>query len=264
MTKSEYLNAYHRRLAKLEKKYAPRVYKALMAQVKRFTDGLRQGRTDVELINPEVANVLRQMHIEGGVSEGRLQLKNLKADAGLKRLGTNQEWIDEIISLLSVHNSRFVISITETTREYITKELSEGIAEGLSLNEIAARIDKEVEQRYRNRSFAIARTELVRGTNLGTQLASEKYEYQTTKVWISANDHRVRGLEGDKFSHKVLDGKVVDSDEDFNNGEFIGQPGDPKASPANTINCRCTIALRAKRDINGNIIPKPSRLFRTI
>lgn len=269
MTRSEYWNAYAKRLTNLEKKYSPKVFKALMAQVKRFTDGLRQGRTDVELINPEITQVLRQMHVEAGTNEGRLQLRLLRQGGTVKRLGNNEEWVNEIINRLSIHNAKFVISITETTREYLTKKLAEGIREGESLNEIAAKIDKEIEQIYRNRSFAIARTELNRASNLGTSLAADKYEYQTEKVWITAKDHRVRGINPRSWKvrgwdHVMLDGQRVDSDSDFNNGENISQPGDPEASAGNTIGCRCTIALVGKRDREGNLIPKPSRLFTTI
>jgi hypothetical protein len=264
MTKNEYWKAYAKRLGKLEKKYAPKVYRSLIKQVRRFTDALREGRTNVELVNPEIADVLRKMHIEGALTEGKYQYRLLRSDTGLKRLGTNEEWVNEVISRLQYHNARFVVSITETTREYLLKKLEEGVSEGLSLNEIAEQIDREVTQIYRNRSFAIARTELNRATNLGKIITADKYDFETEKVWITARDHRVRGLEGDKFSHMSLNGKVVDPNEPFFNGEEIMQPGDPEASPANTINCRCTIALRAKRDAQGNLIAKPSRLYRTI
>lgn len=262
MTRSEYWRAYAKRLTKLERKYAPKVFRALMDQVRRFTDGLREGRTDQELVNQQIGAVLRQMHIEGATSEGRMQLRMLRDGAGMKRLGTNEEWASEVISKLQEHNARLVIGITETTREYLLKKLQEGIEQGLSFNEIADSLEQEIEQIYRNRSFAIARTELNRATNLGNAMAAEKYEYETEKVWITAKDHRVRGaIPGDRYNHAALDGQRVDSNEPFNNGEEIMQPGDPGASPGNTINCRCTIALIGKRDNNGKLIRKPSRLL---
>lgn len=257
---------FAKRLTALEKKYAPRVYRALIGQVRGFTAALRTGvQPDAVLVNQDIGKVLRQMHIEGGVSEGRLQLRALRAQQ-TKRMGTNEEWMRQILDILSYHNARFVLSISQTTREYLLAQLQKGVEEGMSLNEIANRIDRELDQTYRNRSFAIARTELVRGMNTGTQLAAEKYEYEVEKTWITAGDHRVRGSYQDNnpYDHTVLAGKKVDSDEPFNNGEDIRYPGDPEASPGNTINCRCTIALKGKRDKNGKLIPKPSRLFSTI
>lgn len=205
------------------------------------------------------------MHIKGAISEGRIQQRALRAQY-VKRLGVNEEWTAQIIEYLRYHNARFVVSITETTTEYLIRQLEQGLADGLSLNEIAAKLDLEVPQIYLNRSFAIARTELNRATNLGTQLAAKDYEYETEKTWITAKDHRVRGREG-SYSHIALDGKKIDTFDKFgnpnpfNNGEPITQPGDPNASPGNTINCRCTIALTGKRDANGRLIRKPSRLF---
>lgn len=252
---------FARRLGKMERRFAPKVYKALKSMSDAFTDNLRNGNPTMAIgLNEQVGEVLRQMHIAAGLSEGRRTLSALKSE---KRLGpSNEEWIAEIIDRLSFHNARFVNSISETTREWLLQQLQDGIAEGLSLNEIADRIDTMVVQTYRNRSFAIARTELVRASNMGTQMASEKYEYETQKVWMTASDHRVRGNFGrNKFNHVILDGVKVDSEATFNNGEDIRFPGDPEASPGNTINCRCTIAIIAKRDSEGNLIIKKPRLF---
>lgn len=266
MTRNEYWQDYAKRLSALEKKYAPRVYRALMRQVRDFVFNLRSGMTGrPEIWNEGIAEVLRAMHIESGTKEGRYQLRRLKAEE--KRFGINEEWTREIIELLRTHNARFVVSITETTRELLEKYLEEGLAEGLSLNEIAAKIERVIPPIYTNRSFAIARTELNRGSNMGTMLAAKTYRYETEKVWITAKDHRVRGTNPEnKFSHVELDGIKIDSFDSagnplpFNNGEPITQPGDPNASPGNTINCRCTIALVGKRDANGRLIRKTSLL----
>lgn len=258
--------AYQRRLRNWENKYAPRIYRALIGQAKAFTQGLREGRQELTIINEKIAGILRLIHVQVATSEGRLRLRELR-QTEVKRysLGTNEEWVREVIDRLYFHQASFVAAITETTREYLLEQVAKGLEEGLSLNEIAELLDRQVEQIYKNRSFAIARTEVVRAANFGTQLASEKYEYVVEKTWITAKDHRVRGRKPkDKFDHWILNGNKVDSDSAFNNGEIIRFPGDPEASPGNTINCRCTISLTGKRDINGRLIPKPSRLFSTI
>lgn len=250
----------------MEKKYAPRVYRALKSMSDAFTEELRKGNTSMTIgLNEKIGEVLRQMHIEGAMTEGKLRLRELRKSEQ-KRLGpTNEEWIQEVIDRLSFHSLRFINSISETTREWLLKQLEEGVREGLSLNEIAAKIDARVKQTYANRSFAIARTELVRSTNMGTQIASEKYEYEVDKVWMTAGDHRVRGSFGkSKFNHVILNNTKVGSEEAFNNGEELRFPGDPEASPANTINCRCTVALVAKRDSDGNLILKKPRLYAVV
>ncbi|RDJ93569.1 hypothetical protein B4Q13_21035, partial [Lacticaseibacillus rhamnosus] len=80
------------------------------------------------------------------------------------------------------------------------------------------------------------------------------------KEWISAHDRRVRGVDPkDHASHIGLDGIRINAGdlfEDPRNGDLLDHPGDPKASAASTINCRCSVAYTAKRDDNGNLIPK--------
>jgi hypothetical protein len=57
----------------------------------------------------------------------------------------------------------------------------------------------------------------------------------------------------------ALDGHRIDIEDVFidpRNGDQLRFPGDPLASAASTINCRCSLALLAKRDANGRLIPK--------
>lgn len=265
MTRREYWKAYASRMDALEKKYSRRVNTALMRQVNSFTAMLRAGVTATgQTYDQGIAQVLRAMHVEAGTREARHQLKMLRSTGGdgqVKQLGVNEEWAALIMEILSVHNARFVVSISSTTRDMLTAFLSDGLEKGMTLQEIAEKIDREVPQIYAWRSFAIARTELNRAANIGVSLAAESYNYQTEKTWITAGDHRVRGRTGeDLFNHWQLDGKKINNFETFNNGENIAQPGDPAASAGNTINCRCTIALTGKRDANGRLIRKPSRL----
>jgi uncharacterized protein with gpF-like domain len=56
-----------------------------------------------------------------------------------------------------------------------------------------------------------------------------------------------------------MHGQRVDFDSPFidpRNNEPLTQPGDPSAHPGDTVNCRCTMRLIAKRDERGRLIPK--------
>lgn len=110
------------------------------------------------------------------------------------------------------------------------------------------------------------RTEVNSATNVAAVAAAEKFEYKTMKEWISGHDNRVRGRNPeDHANHWGLDGVVVDYNQPFvdpRNGVRLMQPGDPNAQgmgrdkAATVINCRCTVALVAKRDANDRLIPK--------
>ena len=86
----------------------------------------------------------------------------------------------------------------------------------------------------------IARTESTKAINLATNQS-----YQTAanegisirKEWLSSRDDKVRE------THRELDGQVVGVQEDFvvpSTGEKGPAPA-AFASPAESINCRCTI-----------------------
>lgn len=60
------------------------------------------------------------------------------------------------------------------------------------------------------------------------------------KVWRSHDDGRTRG------DHRELDGMAVSIQRPFvtEDGDMIMYPGDPGASPRQTINCRCELEIR--------------------
>jgi hypothetical protein len=128
-------------------------------------------------------------------------------------------------------------------------------------------VDKTVkflrEESVSERSFTkfqaarIVRTEVNRASNAGVMAAGDTYEYQMTKEWISVHDNRVR--DNEYASHRQLDTIKIDFEDVFTdpvNGDRLIAPGDPKASAASTINCRCQLALAPKRDARGRLIPK--------
>ena len=77
---------------------------------------------------------------------------------------------------------------------------------------------------------------------------ARKSPYKKEKIWIATHDKRTRD------SHWSLDNQVRELEKPFHNYEDIMQPGDPDASPANTINCRCAVAFQFLRDANGKLI----------
>lgn len=118
----------------------------------------------------------------------------------------------------------------------------------------AARIDAAVE-RYRQRYTAhratrIARTEMARARSQGLQLAWQqavrlgKVEAGSVRrFWAYVDDDRVR------HSHRMIPSmnpRGVGLDETFRSplGPIM-YPGDPEAEPANMINCRCRLEIRA-------------------
>ena len=120
-------------------------------------------------------------------------------------------------------------------------EVLQGILQGEPMDKIAGRLSKVTEM---NATAAIrnARTMVTGAENKGRQDSYKRAEKDgiiMKREWLATNDSRTRHW------HAELDGVEVDIDEPWEN-EFgkIMFPGDPSADPANTYNCRCSMAAK--------------------
>jgi len=129
--------------------------------------------------------------------------------------------------------------IAQTTAKNVQGIIEQGLLAGESVDEIADAIGNAAGFGV-GRSRAIARTESTKAINLATDQS-----YQTAanegisirKEWLSSRDDKVRE------THQELDGQIVGINEDFiipSTGEKGAAPA-AFPSPAESINCRCTI-----------------------
>ena len=136
-------------------------------------------------------------------------------------------------------------------------EVLQGILQGDPMDKIASRLSKVTGM---NETAAIrnARTMVTGAENKGRQDSYKRAEEDgivMKREWIATNDSRTRHW------HAELDGVEVDIDEPWVNefGEIMF-PGDPSADPANTYNCRCSMAakvigfnkIKVDKDISEN------------
>lgn len=121
----------------------------------------------------------------------------------------------------------------------VNSQILQGILQGESAKQMAERL-MNVTTMSKESAMRNARTAVTSAQNKGRVDAMEKADEDGVimkKEWIATNDARVRD------AHAELNRVQVDVDKPFENS--IGQimyPGDPNADPANTYNCRCTIA----------------------
>ena len=117
----------------------------------------------------------------------------------------------------------------------INSALTQGILQGESVDKIAKRL-QSVTDMNRNSAVRNARTMCTGSENAGRMDSYERAKdmgIQMKKQWIATLDERTRD------SHAELDGKIVDTDEEFDNG--LMYPADPDGEPAEVYNCRCTM-----------------------
>lgn len=261
MTRAQRIRQNERVRNRYEKAFYKPVKKALKSQISSFTDDLKQygpqmalSLMNSNLWNEELTAVINELYVTAGLAKANLTLRALRRLPKVQKkrttLGFNAEWTAQILEYFSKHLfDKVVLPITETTREYIEKIVSKGVEEGWSIERMVQEIEREdyLDGRVRR----IVRTETNRAINYGNELAADKFEYKTQKRWVAVHDSRTR------HAHLAADGQTVDQSGVYTvAGEQMEFPGDPSASAANTISCRCFSEIIAQRDNKGRLIPK--------
>lgn len=129
------------------------------------------------------------------------------------------------------------------------KTVARAIAKGepLSSEQITRMVSAYRNRALKLRAEGLARTEAMSALNQSQYEATEQAidagqikEQYVTKQWKSAFDKRVR------HSHAVLHNQTVPFRRTFvaESGERLRFPGDPNASAAERINCRCSMHIR--------------------
>ena len=122
----------------------------------------------------------------------------------------------------------------------VRQEISRGIAQSLSYQEIARNIKNTTKVDY-NKSLRIAKTEGHRiqcESAYNVQVRAKEKGADIVKQWDSTLDSRTRE------SHQKLDGEIVDVNKKFSNGLLY--PGDSNGVASEVVNCRCALLQRAK------------------
>lgn len=127
----------------------------------------------------------------------------------------------------------------EWGKKQIRAAIQSGILRGESIGEIANDLRRRIPDMSRKSALRTARTAITSAQNGGrmdSYKAASDMGIKVRKRWVATKDSRTRD------AHQKLDGKTADWDEPFISklGE-IWYPGDPRAKPANSYNCRCAL-----------------------
>jgi hypothetical protein len=137
--------------------------------------------------------------------------------------------------------------IAATDLDDVRGAIADGVGQGQGTAEIARSI-RQVSRLTPFRAATVARTETHAAATFGSietvRDAERDLGVRMLKSWLPTLDDRTRPDHRAMTNHPP-----IPLDEKFTVGEeLMDRPGDPAASPANLINCRCALAYREATD----------------
>ncbi len=251
--------------------FTPKVALAIKTQISSFIKDLKEGgvehakrRINDQLVNARASEVIREIYLVVGSYFARQTLKEINGLVSeQKGFSINPDWVAELINYFRTDLlTKAVFPVSETTRRQILDVLTKAQTEGWGVDRIVQELNSDELLIWRARM--IVRTETTRAMFYGQKIGEKESKWESTKMWIAADDHRTR------HSHNKVDNDVIDAGGKFQVPVYkrLGKvdiqigfdqmegPGDPRATAGNVINCRCTVARRLKKDENGRLIRK--------
>jgi hypothetical protein len=259
-------NRKWKRVNKLRQRYIPlfekRLKRIFAQQGRTIIDALKNYRPEdviamvSTLISEDpIQKFFKSLYENVGVAFAKSSHRDLKSDAGI--ISTKQDedelestWMNEMHRYASQDAGKRIVSITGSSKtiakNILSEEFARGIEEGLSIEEMTAKITTEFRMQWGKfamfRTRRIVETEILSASNLGAMEGARSVDIPMFKVWMAGGENIRDYDNGSPFSHVAADGEEVEMDEDFiKSGEPMDCPGDPKGSPGNVINCKCVV-----------------------
>ena len=254
MDKLEYYLQFKRFQQSREKHFGPSINRALQLQYLQFITALKSGKSNpvMAVTAVGITDALKPLYMDS-IKYGAKVRANINSQKGMA-IGFN----DRMVQLMKDYFSMDILNVSEgiaqTTRDLIQQVFTDAIENGLSINEIVAKLQYTELSRIRARM--IARTETVTAANQAGRFAAKDMGLQMNKEWLATMDNRTR------HDHLAVNGQVVGADDYFTLAGSITmlQPGARKQEtglpvPAKEIiNCRCTTLYLPLRDSLGRLV----------
>lgn len=252
---------------KFVKKMVPRIHeKLLQVDQKRAVKVLKSFTSLTEKNMPVIIEKLEKS-IDAGLSEWEIELNGILL-AVVKDFATREylrlrkeakhvqgkletkaddtldaETEEVLMKLIRVYVARHVAEqikfISRTSKDALKGIVEDGMEEGLSLGQIAKRIQQLDSTTFsKNRAYTIARTEVLSAASYANHMSAkqiaEDVNVKMEKTWLTAIDGRERD------THRAAHRQTVAMDKYYDiGGEKAMYPGDTRLSAANRIRCRC-------------------------
>lgn len=229
---------------RFERKFIPKVLKALGEQYARAIAGLEAGisNSDTLVTAEPIQRVFNDLYSETGVYFCKLTYRQVDKLISKDRANDlTENWLSAMREYISTTGAEQITKITNTTKKLIKRAIDAGTSQGWGTARIAQEIRANWKGISRSRALTISRTETLSASNYGSLAGAEYIQnnipcVEVEKQWLATPDTRTRD------SHKKANGQRRKLNEPFNiNGKEMQHPGDPKGGASEIIKCRCAM-----------------------
>ena len=148
------------------------------------------------------------------------------------------EFVDEnVVSELMNEQDDYIENLSQAINDEVQETLRKGYSKGLSGNELADKLEKNVKNVSRNRAKRIARSELTKASSRATEKTMDKAGVKKF-MWLSARDSTV--CKPGNFSEN-FNGKEFTSCREYDGTTWDKDMAHPKPVEHSHPNCRCTL-----------------------
>lgn len=246
--KAQYWKTFDRQRQAFNTFAENRINAAFDEQFKRLEEAIALATTpeaieDGFTVDPEIfKQALIDIYQTVGVNFAREQYVSLKTHHNTMEHKQDEipemSWGEALQAYIEELGGEKVVGISRETLRIVKRSIGLSIAEGDGVDKAARRLRADWTTLNRSRAKRIARTEIIGASNRGAVEGAAATGLNLVKEWITTRDSSARD------AHIDADGQQVGLHEEFDvNGEFLSQPGDPKGSPDNVINCRCSVGF---------------------
>lgn len=239
----EYWKAFDRRRESFESKYTRRISKAIREQLSIYKDATSFNDLRKSIPPEPLKKAFEELYVEVGDTFARATFSGFKKDSFIPAR-KQANWIErmQIVARSGVMTDR-IVGIDQVTSLQISRIIEDGLADGLSVEEMKRQIIGTTRLQPLNgtlnqRARRIARTEIVTASNKGSLEGAKSTGLNFGKQWVTTIDGRERS------AHRGMNGVTVPNGENFEvNGDSMEYPGDPSGTAKNVINCRCAMVF---------------------
>ena len=185
-------------------------------------------------------------------SAGDREIARMNADSGLDFEIDGDGWVQLAQSWIESRGGVLVSKITETQIEILRGVLSDGIASGKGIDVLAAELRDKMGGLRPYRARRIARTEVLRASNVGQfeggRALADATGTEWQRVWNSFADARSRPHHAAMLAHPP-----VDKDDPFtlsapDRTYYPYYPQDATLPASESVNCRCVLSWIRKQE----------------